>query len=368
MTAGSYKQFSAHLAKTRQDLEQWGEAPGLSQTLHDVEGLSDDQARAACRHLWDDPIQIVALGGEGRDVWRVRFADQISLVLMFRKNDQRAVLERNVLLHLSKHGIPVPRIHTAKGHWLLTEDLGDQRLPMLLSQLAFDDQKRLLERALVSLLALQTCGHQIGLSRKVAPIGASANWLANLFDAPSKLAELADVPSPAPLLDRDALQDLLTCKERHFIKWDARLGNAMARKNDRVRWFDFEHCGSRDPLDDLAWFFGDETLDNALVQDNWIFEDILPHFCKHRPLSEGQRYLRVMGVLHMCIRLSVLLGRKQDCAMVTKEAFESLCARAALWAEQDELTRPLAFWLKEAPDSIQTEKKAQIGPVTIHFR
>ena len=43
-----------------------------------------------------------------------------------------------------------------------------------------------------------------------------------------------------------------------FIKWDGRLGNAAARADSSVAWFDWEHCGARAWLDDVAWLLGDE--------------------------------------------------------------------------------------------------------------
>ncbi|WP_350333055.1 phosphotransferase [Coralliovum pocilloporae] len=376
---GTYEAFRAQLAKEAWRVNPHGPTPGLSETLHGVECLSDDQAWAVCQHLCKSPESLAPLGGEARDVWRVSFAGRPSLVLMYRKVRQRAVLERNVLVHLRKAGLSVPKVHAAQGHWLVTEDLGDLRLPLVLSQKSRHQQQILIEKALQSLLTLQKLGHQIGLSEKVAPIGKSASWVSNLSNAPRKLARLAQV-EPSPALDLDGIHQLLTCTERRFIKWDARLGNAMVGEGGTIRWFDFEHCGTRDPLDDLAWFFGDETLPNDLVQDDFIFEEILPAFCRHRPQAAGQRYLRVMATLHMCIRLSNILIKKDgrlwwdnqacldnDSILVTESGFAALCQRAASWAGRDKLTAPLVEWLLDLPDHIQTEKTALVGPVTVQF-
>lgn len=339
--------------------------------------IPDSEVRDACRHLLDDPEVIEPLGGEGRNVWRVRLTDGQSKILLFRNDRRRVVLETNVLLHLGKANASVPRVYVAAGHWLVTEDLGDNRLSLFAHQRT-DHSIVAVEAALEELLRLQRIGHHIGLSGKVAPIGRSSDWIFNLCDAPRRFIQWIEEPCPA--LDRNAIAELLNRCERRFIKWDARPGNAMLQGSNTVTWFDFEHCGVRDPLDDLAWFFGDETLANPFADDDFLFDKVLSAFAADRPLEESRRYLRVMACLHMCIRLSNILGRKNnglwwdeevclknDKVMVTARHFAALSARAADWAQKDRLTAPLASWLASLPDRVSSEKAASIGPVKISF-
>lgn len=339
--------------------------------------IPDNEVRDACRHLLDDPRTIDPLGGEGRNVWRVHLPDGQRRILMFRNDRKRVVLETNVLLHLGKAKAPVPRVYVAAGHWLVTEDLGDRRLPLMAREKT-DKSQVVVEKALEALLRLQRTGHQIGLSKKVAPIGKSSGWIFNLCDAPTRLDRWVEDKSPD--LDRDAIAALLRQCDHRFIKWDARPGNAMISDKGDIAWFDFEHCGVRDPLDDLAWFFGDETLDNGFAADDFVFGSLLNDFAPDRPFEHGKRYLRIMGCLHMCIRLSNILGRKNgglwwdeeiclqnDKVMVTREHFSALCIRAADWAQKDDLTAPLSRWLADLPEKITSEKSASIGPVRISF-
>lgn len=339
--------------------------------------IPDTEVRDACRHLLDDPEMIEPLGGEGRNVWRIYLSDGQSRILLFRNDRRRVVLETNVLLHLGKAKATVPRIYVAAGHWLMTEDLGNTRLSLIAHQQT-DHATVAVETALEELLRLQRIGHRIGLSHKVAPIGKSPEWVFNLCDAPLRIANWVEEASPA--IDRNAIASLLNRCERRFIKWDARPGNAMMHGSGKVIWFDFEHCGARDPLDDLAWFFGDESLDNSFATDDFAFGELLTAFAGDRPEEESKRYLRIMGCLHMCIRLSNILGRKNnglwwdeevcmknDKVMVTAKHFAALSARAADWAQRDRLIAPLAPWLASLPDKVSSEKAASIGPVKIRF-
>jgi hypothetical protein len=285
-------------------------------------------------------------------------------VIVSRRDDQRrAELEAGVLSELGGHGAPSPRVLAFDGEWLIQEDLGGRRLAQALVAGTPKEAEQWLDKALDSLARIHASGRSLGLPGRVARIGGRPGWLLNLARAPEWLG--ARTGRPAPTLPMDALADALSTDHATFIKWDARPGNAIALADGEVAWFDWEHCGCREPLDDMAWLLGDEyTPDIPDMEDRLIarhLETIAAPGSKDAPLE----YLMAFGALHMCIRLNLILTNKGDAPWrevetclehdkvgVALDCAHALCRRAARWASRAELTAPLAPWLASLPERL----------------
>ena len=131
-----------------------------------------------------------------------------------------------------------------------TTDLGSRRLSEALLRDSPDAVEKCLRTACESLAAIHRAGRQAGLERQVVALGQTRKWLQKLVATPDRVGRYLNLP--APDLDAEAIVAALSPGEPWFIKWDARPGNAVACNDGRVAWFDWEHCGCRNRLDDLA--------------------------------------------------------------------------------------------------------------------
>ena len=245
-------------------------------------------------------------------------------VLSRRRTAARAELKVEVLRQLDKFGAPVPRVIAFDGTWLVQEYLG-VRLSQLLADVSGDRRQQLMDAAIVALAAIHDAAMRARLHDHVAKIGVRPDWVEALVHTPVSIGERLHVPVPD--LDYGSLVTMMTLKAPRFIKWDAQPGNAAVRDDGRVGWFDWEHCGCHSPLDDLGWFLG--------------------------------------GVLHMCMRLSLILSHKGDgpwwdraqCRSddkvgVTAQESATVCNRAQRWATDGSLVRPLAAWFGHVGDKM----------------
>ena len=226
------------------------------------------------------------------------------------------------------------------------------------------ERLKLMTLAIQGLAQIQDAGRQAGLRTKVAAIGRRKEWLEKFIAAPQHVSALIAVPPPD--LNASALLELLSVPTSAFIKWDARPGNAVIREGGAVAWFDWEHCGCRSPLDDLAWLLGDEWAPEDESLEAELLETFLPEFSVGRCAKQGRDYLMAFGTLHMCIRLSLILSHKGDgdwwdrdyCLAsdkigVTAQEAGLLCRRAARWSQTNPLTRPLSSWFESLNTKIE---------------
>ena len=164
---------------------------------------------------------------------------------------------------------------------------------------------------------------------------------------------------PAPPLDEPALVELIAIDRPEFIKWDARPGNAIARGDGAVAWFDWEHCGARNRLDDVAWLLGDEYTPDLPAAEDRLLAGYLGALEEPWPVERAREYLWTYGSLHACVRLGLILYNRgegpwwdagycleRDKVGVTLEAAERLCGRAARWAAGTHLLAPLGPWFE----------------------
>ena len=176
----------------------------------------------------------------------------------------------------------------------------------------------------------------------------------------------AHLAMPPPVFGEEAVLALLRVSSPRFIKWDARPGNAVAREDGTVGWFDWEHCGARAWLDDAAWLLGDEYADATKAAEGRLLARHLGAFADGRGADEAAAYLAAFGTFHMCVRLGLILKYKErgewwdaayclerDKIGVTQAQALLTARRAARWAGRAEPVRPLAPWFEAVAARIE---------------
>ena len=199
----------------------------------------------------------------------------------FRDSDARAALEAMVLDTLHQRGAPVPALLGTSGRWLIQESLGDVRLSRAFRGVTRREGVRLLDAALASLAEIHQIARSAGLAKQVYRIGDRPGWTDDLIATPQKIGAFLGVPPPP--LETSGLRNRLAPGQPQFIKWDARPPNAMPRPDGTVAWFDWEHCGCRNPLDDVAWFLGDESIPDAPDIEEKLIGFDRSHKCNPHP-------------------------------------------------------------------------------------
>ena len=304
-----------------------------------------EAAIAAClRMMGVEPHRIEFPGGLSRCSVRAITA-QGSMIVTRRKHAGRAALEAGVMRELHSGGAPVPAVLAFDGEWLIQQDLGDQRLALSLGA----DSGAWAARAAAALLLCQRAAEQAGLAQRVAPIGLKPEWLAGLLASPARIAARLDLACPD--IETMVSPHQLAPLRPSFVKWDARPGNAMrvdaGAGDGGVGWIDWEHCGARDALDDLAWLLCDEYMPDDAGLEAALLKRFLPLFAlqSRRSPADALDYLSRFGTLHTSMRLALVLERKADgpwwgeqaCARadrigVTAAAAHGLCRRGVRWS------------------------------------
>jgi len=293
-------------------------------------------------------------GGRRRESVRVRLADG-AVIATRRPKTNRGRLEVGVLQALGSRTRHVPRIFAFEGGWLIQEDLGERRLSEALAHANAKGTEAWLDAALLSLHDIHEAGRAAGLEAKVAVIGQKTGWLEELITMPGRLGAHLDMPPPA--FAEESLLALLRVSAPRFIKWDARPGNAVAREDGTVAWFDWEHCGARAWLDDAAWLLCDEYADGTKAAEGRLLARHLDAFADGRGADEAAAYLAAFGTFHMCVRLGLILKYKErgewwdaayclerDKIGVTRAQALLTARRAARWAGRAAPVRSLAPW------------------------
>lgn len=294
---------------------------------------------------------------------RVKVADQ-ALIVTRRKSPQRALLECGVLRALNQQGAPVPRLIASRDNVLIQQDAGQQRLAQSLHLASPEEAVVLLESALESLHVIHRMAESSAALQSVVVLGNGPGWLDTFARSAQRLG--SQLQHPAPDLPIEKLTALLKIARPMFIKWDARPGNAVVRENGKVLWIDWEHCGRRHPLDDMAWLLADEyTPENSSVEEVLI-PRLLPYFAQGFSPQQASEYFHVYAVLHSCIRLSMIMkqqlkdgwGDFDRCLALDKVGVVQALAvrvseRASRWAQHSPLTKALQPWFEALSGLIQ---------------
>ncbi len=325
--------------------------------------LTENQVKLICAELLQTDIDLVEFpGGSSRESVRVKSGGK-GIIVTRRKKLQRAKLESGVLRILNQQHAPVPHLIACRDNYLIQQDVGDLRLSQQLQgngiqPLPARNVVDLLESALASLNAIHNIGKNNQLLHSLPNLGSTRNWITTFVGAADRLGIQQKLPTPT--LDYEKLVNLLTVERPTFIKWDARPGNAVVRKNGSVIWIDWEHCGKRHPLDDVAWLLTDEFTPYLPDHENDLINKILPAFAHGFSPDQALEYLRVYGTFHGCIRLSMILKYwskdgwwdfdyclKFDKVGVVKSLAIDTAKKISAWSQHSELTSALKPWSEE---------------------
>lgn len=328
-------------------------------------GMDLTEATQVCESLLGKSLRQLSFpGGRQRKTILATMEDGSLYAVTKRRKSNRAVLEEGVMRALIARGAPIPSIAAFADGWLIQEYVGGVRLSEKLNAATTQAEiKDWLLQGLDSLLAIQQAGRNAGLSAQVAGIGHKEGWLDRLMAMPEEIGQHLEKATPA--IDKEHLASVLAVPFPAFIKWDARPGNAMVSKNNAISWIDWEHCGTRDPLDDMAWLLGDEWTPNIPELEAQLLDTYLPLFSEQRTADQSRDYLMTFGTLHMCVRLSLILSHKGDGTWwdrqralagdkigVTADSVERLCQRAARWSAASPVLQSFSGWFLEIQDRL----------------
>ncbi len=330
----------------------------------------EQDARRACEEVFGSAVVRASSAGRSKQVVRFFLEDGRSMIATRRANAARANLEFHVLQKLQSQGARVPKVLAFDGRLLFQEDLGQKRMSLVLRKASRLQGEKLLDSGLLSLADTHARGAAAGLGRVVATLGEGEDWLRFLIDRPRVLGEFLHLP--APKLPVDRLLKLLRVTEAKFIKWDARPPNAVVLAGGELGWIDWENCGRRNRLDDLAWYFGDQSIPDWPDVEGRLLDQHVPAFVDNKSLDEAHEYLAVFGTLHMCVRLSQVFNREKKRGLegwsdessadgTTQKALSSartISIRASRWAGRSPVLDPLSGWLHQVADQIGNPEPA----------
>ena len=297
-------------------------------------------------------------GGRNRESYRLIFDDASTVIATRRDSVDKARRESTILGALSKHTNAVPKL-IASNHSqiLIQEEKLGERLSRKIAEADNTSYLALMDASLLSLNEIHLAAKKENLADVVNPIGYQEAWLRELFRRPRAIGKYLKVSTPS--LDYEALADQLKVTDNAFVKWDARPGNALVTDSGKVVWFDWEHAGKRNRLDDVAWIMADEYVPDTPVEEEALLVKYLPVFAPDMTPEVSRDYLMTYGCFHMLVRLGLILKYKDDdwwdmdmCIDndkigVTKECANWVCTRGARWAQQSTLAAPLSSWFDD---------------------
>ena len=311
-----------------------------------------DEASASCERLLGQKPYEASLHRPDSQSVRL-YVDGGTVIATRRKSPQRAELEASVLKELRENGAPVPQVLAFDGTWLMQEDVGGERLSRKIYKTWESECERWLELGLTSLSRIHSAAAVAGLHERAFKIGAKPDWLREFIDTPRRIGRFLEVPCPK--LDDHRLMYTLNVPGRSFVKWDARPANAAARADWSVAWYDWEHCGRRNRLDDVAWLIADESVPDWPVAENRLLDNHIEFFDEGHYPGGPYTYLRAFGSLHMSVRLSILIrgmmrrgewdySPGHGLTGGPPRTIRNILSRAQRWAAAALVTRPLADW------------------------
>lgn len=320
---------------------------------------------AACETLLDSQVERVEYpGGRSRESIRAILHNGVSIIATRRSDARRAGIEVRTLRAMNAHGVPAPALlGSDDDRILLQEELLGERLTLALHRAEEVRCEQLLSSALNGLQLAQKAATAEGLEQHLDLLGSSEDWKHAFLDRPRVIGEYLGVT--APELDFDALSKLLDVAEPRFVKWDSRPGNAAANGDDEVFWFDWEHAGTRNRLDDMAWLLGDEFVPEFPILEARLIEEFTPQFADEFTLPQAREYLHSYGCFHILVRLGLILRWKEDdwwdmdyCidrdkVGVTLLCAQRLCERGARWSGMTEGVAALSPWFRRIKTRIE---------------
>ncbi|MGB0847624.1 MAG: phosphotransferase [Thiolinea sp.] len=306
------------------------------------------------QHLQCKVIAADFPGGRQRSSFRLHLDNGHTAIASRRFDSGRARLEYRMMQALKASNAPVPKCFAFNGMVLIQEDLPGIRLSEALKNATREQYTQWLSLALDALAQIQQIATQQSLQHELPIVGCEPDWLIALIDRTALLGNHTKLP--CPLVPVATIYERLVLLKPCFTKWDARPGNAMLEDNAQVRWFDWEHCCARNPMDDMAWLLCDDAVPEYPEEEEQLIHTYLETFADGRNPEHAMAYLSIFGTHHTCIRICRLLDEK---AYDSWQAFEQrvnaipgtllpitqqLCAKASRWAAKSPETAMLQEW------------------------
>lgn len=303
-------------------------------------------------------------GGNSRDSVRLVLKRGAPVFASQRSRTAKADIERLILKTISSKGALVPKLLGTDGKRLLIqEDIPGHRLSQAMHRQSRSVIHHHLDNALDSLAQIHSVGSDNGLDLKLRKIGSSDEWLTGLFGRPDVLGKFLNIP--APKLDSRPLKELLAIRRPRFVKWDSRPGNAIVKNDQQVFWIDWEHCGTRNRLDDMVWLLGDEFIPHRPDVEKRLLETHLPVYADDLSIDEARQYFYTLGVFHLVIRMGLIYKYKKngrwwnydrclagDKAGVTRKNMLRICKRGRRWAQYSNHVQALSIWFKQIEQTL----------------
>lgn len=330
----------------------------VGQMAEKTEKLKPAAVAEICAQIFAAPVEkVTAPGGKSRESLRVHFANR-TIVATQRAYAGRMRLEVEVLKRLTVEGAPVPKFLGGNERVFFQQDVGSRRLSGEMMVASDAGRLDIAARAFESLLHIRDAGERSGLADIVPELGTEEKWVKGFLGTSARTSKKFEIAPPN--VDFQALTDFLHVPATTFIKWDARPGNASIGTKGQVFWFDWEHCGKRQGMEDFAWLAGDEFWPVDCADSLAILEDILP---KGRA-KEDLDYLGHFITFHIVQRITnihrryvkagwvdVVKAMKYDKIGVDPELGKRLCRHGAGWADRAALTRPMIQWFKDCAEA-----------------
>lgn len=304
-------------------------------------------------------------GGKRRESILLTLESGRNVIATRRSKIDRAAHEAAILRCLSEENCKVPRLlGTNHARILLQQALTGTRLSRELTDAPASGVPDLVSRSLTSLHQIHVSASRRGLEQSTGKVlGGTRQWTSELLDRPAVLGRHLGIPAPVP--HKAPVQQLLRVRKPRFIKWDARPGNAVVGSDNQIYWFDWEHAGNRNRLDDMIWLLGDEFVPLTDEQEDDILRSFLPRFADTMSLDEAQDYFHTLGCLHSVIRLTLIIKNmkgkwwdkdfciEQDKIGITLDCAQRICRRGSRFAERSTGLHGLAGWFDDIRQHVE---------------
>ncbi len=302
--------------------------------------------------------KVTAPGGSFRESLRIHFEGGGRAIATWRKEVVRQDREYAVLEALSQTEAPVPKLLGRVGDIYFQQDLGSTRFAAELRRRDAQGQEALAAEAFTALFRIQDAAESLRLAERLRlpAVAIRDSWYADTFALIDEVSSFLGI-APAPI-DRDAYKATLASRAPRFVKWDARPGNAAVLADGSVAWFDFEHCGRREGIEDPGWLAADEYWTLGPEPTLRALDATAPAALRRR----GEDFFTAFVCLQAWRRVQLIVDRlerkgwidpadamRHDKIGAAPEFLDALCAHGAAWAERSAVTRPLAAWFAAVP-------------------
>lgn len=346
-------------------------AENPKQTAEEAVGSKrKEEIEALCKNVFGTaPNRVAFPGGKSRSAFIANIGDD-NFVLAKRTDEGAALIEGIVTKCLAKTGL-APQLVAVRGPWVVQECVPGIRAPIVVDRLeAMSDREAIIERAITGMAVLHDHAHEERLQHRVAKLGAKEDWSFDHTGRPNRIAEVLGIAPPE--VNLKPLEKRFRNDHRDFIKGDARPGNAMVN-DDRVVWFDWDGCGTRNALDDLVFILADEWTALDVETETRLLRNHLPSFARGRSADEAFEYVMAYGVFHMSARIRRAIRYRQrdgkwwsrekcllgDKIGVTKSEVGRMCERSKRWAGEVAELKPMAGWFDKVMERLRIEPAEQ---------